>query len=158
MFIPFPFIKQQSASQWDADVVESLLRGYYRKIEPPPWLSLSLPLPPIELSGKFSLLLSKGTSTAVNSWPNCSNGIPKLPCSRPEKSQPFGPLASNSWYLVKLLPPPLQAPSCFPPTPSSCPLALTLCSLLTPVWSSLITCQLVLIFASQSPGWMEGKD
>lgn len=42
-----------------------------------------------------------------------------------------------------------------PPTPISLP-SLFLSS--APLSSNLITCQPVLIFASQSPSWMEGKD
>lgn len=90
----------------------------------PPALPSQLPpsLPASHSSFRRALLflpLSKGTSTAVSLWPDCSNGIPRVPCSRPEKSQPFGPPASNSWYLVKLL---------SLPQPPSAPLLLSSCS------------------------------
>ena len=66
MFVAFPFLKQQLASHCGADVVDSLLRGCYRKIEPLLLLSLSLPLSSIELSGKFSVPLSKERAVHLN--------------------------------------------------------------------------------------------
>lgn len=59
--------------------------------------------------------------------------------------------ACNTGCLVAPVLPPVLAPP-------SLPLSLSLFLSSAPLSSNLITCQPVLIFASQSSSWMEGKD
>lgn len=78
--------------------------------------------PPRNCQKILCACLSKGASAAVNSPPNCSSGLPKVSCSRPEKSQPSGPWASNSQHLVQLCPARLLCPA---PTTSILTLSLS---------------------------------